>query len=159
MPSAKLPLIRAQRGAWYQWICLAAVSLPFAWWGSTHRLAGKQRMVAVRQTAERATDLDAFVFAYRARQMYGCGPEELDPVQLMNVKRSWQCDRAIDKFAAHGLDSLTDDECEGLVRLLPRQYPNLEEYPGFKRILRVCRERLERAQRVESTRAGDATAG
>jgi hypothetical protein len=158
MPNASLLSIRAQRGAWCQWICLAAVALPLAWWGSTHRPSSKQRMVAVRPTAEGATDVDAYIFAYKARLMYGCGPEELDPVQLLNVKCSLQCARAIDKFAAHGLDSLSDDECEIVVRFVPRQYPKLEEYPALERILRACRGRLQGDQQVELTLERDATA-
>jgi hypothetical protein len=149
MSSKRPPSLPIRRNGLYQWFLLTAVSLPFAWWGSTHRLAGDQSLGGslVHRAALRASNLEEYIFAYKAGQMYGVAPEELDHEQRANVERACRCAAAINKCAAHGPSSLSDDECEMVVRSLPRQYPNLDEYPGYEQILRACRERLERTAR------------
>ncbi len=123
--------------------CLASISLAFVQCRSLNPARVRLSGGAAQSSAGIAPD--TYRLRYEAHQLYGCDPEELGTVQLARVKRWCRCVQSINRYAASGLDSLSDEECHDIVELLPKRYPHLEEFPAFVEIVRVCRRRLRGA--------------
>jgi hypothetical protein len=123
-----------------EWIVLTAISLPFLPWVS-FRSASEVRSTR-DATSRRAYETAAYRLWYESHQIYGCDPEALSRAQWANLERWCHCVGALEKYAACGLDSLSDAECELIVELMPKRYPCMEEFPAYARIVDACRQRL-----------------
>jgi hypothetical protein len=138
----------SSRRKYWQWVSLAMITIPFIVRGAA--VSKPAHLGSGDLASWTVFDGDAYRLAYEAHQLYGRGTEGLSEVQLARVKRSFRCSKAMDKFAEHGLDNLSDDECKAIVEVLPKHFPRLDESPAFARMLEACRRRLDGASETMS---------
>jgi hypothetical protein len=134
-------MCRVNRRSICELTLLAALLVPFAWPQSS--VLTPHRLSAGDVEREIFVDADSYRLWYEAYQLYGCGLDELTGAQRSAVERSFRCAAIVDKYAVVGAGSLTDEECELVIELLPKRCARLDEYPAYLEILRFCRNRLE----------------
>jgi hypothetical protein len=124
----------------WELVLLTAITLPFLFRGLVISTPGHYS--AGDADSHPYIDLDSYYLWRESHEIYRCDPQRLNAAQLARVKSSCRCSQAMNKHAMFGPDSLTKDECEAVVKVLPTRHPNLDEFPGFEGILNDCRQRL-----------------
>jgi hypothetical protein len=122
-----------------EWVFLTAFSLPLVSWGAMQ--PSRPSSAPTDVSSRRFVDPAGYRLWYESHQLYGCDPQKLSVTQAANLRRWCRCVELIQKYAAGGIDQLSNEECALVAEGLSKRYPHLDEYPGYLAITEACRER------------------
>lgn len=79
---------------------------------------------------------------WQAHQLFRCEPEALNDWQLELVSNWHRCLSLLVKYQTSGLESLSDDECRFVVKMIDEVHPRRAKHPGYDQIRMAFQGRL-----------------
>jgi|SRR5215469_10952423 len=104
---------------------------------------------AQRNDAASWRDRD-YVFYFQAHELFQRDPEELSESQLHDLHRWCRCLNISGRQQVSGVQRLTDEECQFVVKVLDELCPNTDRFAGFRPIYESCAQRLARRSAIAS---------